>query len=256
VVPKISSRSPTSQLQDFHGLLVPHSLVNDIQSVARSRSRAAHEHFILPNLPVRCRHIADMPQMRAIVRTHEDLLHPMFSAVRQWKHIVHQKSVRLAMEYAERHVQWMVFCHTLDAYAAQARQLVAEWPPEFLQTAVRPTLEMADPNVSPMYLDAMEAVSFCMWDQNRFVEDPLKEHNAFRKRLYWAEGEVTIFLEKYAQHPKDFKRIATALPNKSVKDVIEFYFIQRIALNLKDIEVAARKRGRKKMLVTRGTTDQ
>jgi hypothetical protein len=73
----------------------------------------------------------------------------------------------------------------------------------------------------------------------------VREHNAFCKRLYWGDAEVRVVLEKYA-----------ALPNKSVKDVIEFYFIQRIALNLKDIEVAARKRGRKKMLVTRGTSEK
>jgi hypothetical protein len=191
------------------------------------------------------------PNVHSTVAAHGRLLELMFGAVRQWRHIVHQKALRLAAEYADRRSQWGELCEALDEYASAAREAVPEWPPEFVQASVRPPLEMADAGAAPMFLDAMEAAGMRFWDRNNLVADPEREHAAFKGRLVWADAEVRVFVEKYGQYPKDFKRIAGALPNKCVKDVIEFYFIKRIQLNLKDIEVAARKRGRKKMLVSR-----
>jgi hypothetical protein len=256
LLPKLSSRSMETQTQDFRGLIVPHMVVTGLQLESRAKAVEAGARFVLQDVPARCNHIAGMPGMQTVVAEHDRILDPMYAAVRQWKHVVHQKGMRLAVEYAERREEWMKFCTALDGYAEEARETVPEWPPEFAKTTSRPHLEMADAGASPMYLDGIEAVNFCMWDGNNFVEDPVKEHDAFRKRLYWSEAEVKMFLEKYSQYPKDFKRISMALPNKSVKDVIEFYFIKRIELGLKDIEVAARKRGRKKMLVARGAGDK
>ena len=108
-------------------------------------------------------------------------------------------------------------------------------------------------NDEPMYLDEMEKHEYVFYDMNRFVEDPVAEHLAYKRRLIWTDAEIKIFLERYAQHPREFKRIAASLPSKCVKDVIEFYDIHRIDLNLKDIEVASRKKGQRKKMVSEGS---
>jgi hypothetical protein len=63
------------------------------------------------------------------------------------------------------------------------------------------------------------------------------------------KAEKQIFLDKYRLHPRDFRKIAAGLHQKTVKDVIEFYYCNRIALNLKGIEQQSKRgRGRKKMI--------
>jgi hypothetical protein len=250
LVVKLGARSPMVPIQNFRGLIVSHTTVTQIQNASLGRSTLSHSKFTIPNTLTTVNHTSLFTQVRSTVAAHDRLLELMFGAVRQWRHFVREKALRLAVEYADRRALWTDFCAALDEYAAQAREGVQEWPPEFAMAAVRPPLEMAD-GEAPMFLDAMEAASLRFWDFNNFVADPEREHVAFKGRLCWADAEVRVFVEKYSQWPKDFKRIAGALPNKSVKDVIEFYFIRRIELNLKDIEVAARKRGRKKMLVSR-----
>ena len=42
-----------------------------------------------------------------------------------------------------------------------------------------------------------------------------------------------MFLEKYLQFPKRFRKIAEYLPNKTTGDVIAFYYLNKRALNLK-----------------------
>ena len=71
---------------------------------------------------------------------------------------------------------------------------------------------------------------------NRFVEDPKREHDEFRARLHWSNDERQTFVEVYRKNPKDFRKIADALPEKTHKDVIEFYYLNRYALCLKENE--------------------
>jgi hypothetical protein len=194
-------------------------------------------------------HITSLPALGASFRAHEDILEPMFTVVRTWRLVAFQKASRLALEYVERRALWEQFSAALNDYAHESRTLIDSWPPEFVRT---PKIGEPMDSDEPMYLDAMEAENYCFYDMNRFVPDPVKAHNEYRTRLAWTQSEVKTFVERYAQHPKEFKRIAAALPGKSVKDVIEFYSIHRIDLNLKDVDVSARKRGRKKVLISEG----
>jgi len=40
----------------------------------------------------------------------------------------------------------------------------------------------------------------------------------------WSDMEKCIFLDRFLQHPKDFRKIASFLRNKSTKDCIAFYY--------------------------------
>jgi hypothetical protein len=93
---------------------------------------------------------------------------------------------------------------------------------------------------------ARERRSNCFCDLNGFVEDPRQAHTEYRERLCWTEEERTVFVEKWRAHPKDFMEFKNALPEKSHKNVIEFYYLNRFEFNLRDLEGGAKKRGGKR----------
>jgi hypothetical protein len=103
-----------------------------------------------------------------------------------------------------------------------------------------------------MYLSDKDRQIHCYFDMNGFIPDPVAVHLAFKTRGSWTDEERTIFLEKYGQHPKDFRKIRTALPEKTLKDVIEFYYLKRYELNLKELGAAAKKRGGPKKVISEG----
>jgi hypothetical protein len=56
------------------------------------------------------------------------------------------------------------------------------------------------------------------------VDDPLKEAQEERMSNVWTDMEKCIFLDRFLQFPKDFRRIASFLKNKTTKDCVAFYY--------------------------------
>ena len=56
------------------------------------------------------------------------------------------------------------------------------------------------------------------------VDDPLKEARDSYMNNLWTDMEKCIFLDRFLQFPKDFRRIASFLRNKTTKDCVEFYY--------------------------------
>jgi len=54
--------------------------------------------------------------------------------------------------------------------------------------------------------------------------DPLKESQQQSLSNVWTDMEKCIFLDRFLQHPKDFRKIASFLRNKSTKDCVAFYY--------------------------------
>jgi hypothetical protein len=98
-----------------------------------------------------------------------------------------------------------------------------------------------------MFLSKKERRENAYYDMNNFVPDPQAAHDEFRARVIWSEEERAIFLDKFKQHGKDFRKIKAALPEKTHKEVIEFYYLNRFPLNLRDNE-GTRGRGKKKVV--------
>jgi hypothetical protein len=59
---------------------------------------------------------------------------------------------------------------------------------------------------------------------SRRVHDPFEELDELKCQNPWSDMEKCIFLDKFLQHPKDFRKIASYLRNKSVRDCIAFYY--------------------------------
>ncbi|KAG7366829.1 Myb-like DNA-binding protein [Nitzschia inconspicua] len=56
------------------------------------------------------------------------------------------------------------------------------------------------------------------------VLDPVMEMEEERRTNRWTDMEKCIFLDRFLQFPKDFRRIASFLRNKTTKDCVAFYY--------------------------------
>ncbi|KAI9506979.1 hypothetical protein BX070DRAFT_186701, partial [Coemansia spiralis] len=50
---------------------------------------------------------------------------------------------------------------------------------------------------------------------------------------YWTQSEVSAFVAAYLTHPKQFGKIASYIPHKSMNDCVLFYYRNKKPLRLK-----------------------
>ncbi|CAJ1953244.1 unnamed protein product [Cylindrotheca closterium] len=65
------------------------------------------------------------------------------------------------------------------------------------------------------------------------IEDPVAEEEKASRTNIWTDMEKCIFLDRFLQFPKDFRRIATFLRNKTTKDCVAFYYDSKQAVPYK-----------------------
>eukprot|EP00980_Cylindrotheca_fusiformis_P021490 scaffold8353_cov138-Cylindrotheca_fusiformis.AAC.21 len=65
------------------------------------------------------------------------------------------------------------------------------------------------------------------------IDDPIAEEQQAASSNIWTDMEKCIFLDRFLQFPKDFRRIATFLRNKTTKDCIGFYYDSKQAVPYK-----------------------
>jgi len=56
------------------------------------------------------------------------------------------------------------------------------------------------------------------------VDDPMQEAYAQSITNTWTDMEKVVFLDRFLQYPKDFRKISTFLRNKTTKDCVAFYY--------------------------------
>lgn len=81
-------------------------------------------------------------------------------------------------------------------------------------------------------------------DSNRFTENCAEDYRNYLLVNPWSNSECDVFLKKYLLYPKQFGKIATFLPNKSIEEVIRYYYKNKHRLNLKELleDVQLKKR--------------
>ncbi|KAJ1952857.1 DNA-binding protein snt1, partial [Linderina pennispora] len=62
---------------------------------------------------------------------------------------------------------------------------------------------------------------------------------------YWTQAEVSAFVAAYLAHPKQFGKIASYIPHKSMNDCVLFYYRNKKPLRLKALEAKSSKRARR-----------
>lgn len=262
-----SSRSliPTtsgSGFFEYHNILISENTVNSVLEENKKRKERSMKpayigvHNGEPAIS-QYQKIEDLPLYKETIQEYGEILAPLLCYHFQLKEIAVEKQVSYTFHYLEKRKNWEEKFSFFDEYAARVDYVSENWPPEFPKGKTKKDDNEALKWVAPdqsMFITNMKKESQCYYNMNGFVEDPIAEHDMYRHRISWNEDEKKTFIEKYTQHPKKFRLIAEALPLKSVKDVIEFYNINRFTLGLKEKEGARRKRGGKAKVVSEGAS--
>jgi hypothetical protein len=178
---------------------------------------------------------------------HVENLGPLFAAVMTQKTIEAEYSQSLANEYRDHANTYREIQPKLDLLLLRVRTWSPDLDSKDPAKPDSPALLQFVVGDQPM-LPPVKRRQMMFNDQNRLCEDPVLEHQRFKRRIVWTDKEVRKFLEKYAEHPKQFRKIAKDLPGKTVKDLIEFYYLKRFELNLKEVGGAAKRRGKMKVI--------
>ena len=250
--------NPSLEIQKHIGMIIPHHDIDKVTFENQRKANEIHKRYRITNPVIehRTNHISHLPIIQTNIDTNLEYIDHLFHSVFNWKLIAEEKGRLLARQYAELRQIWENESRALNEYHRQEKAAIDSWPPEMIPLIHKPkestnVLQFCA-NDSPMYLEDVEYYSYAFYSMNGFVPDPVQAHKDYKHRLCWTNTEKQIFLDKYRLHPREFKKIAAGLPQKSVKDVIEFYYCHRIDLNLKELEQQSRKRGRKKV-ITEGT---
>ncbi|KAJ1815607.1 DNA-binding protein snt1, partial [Coemansia sp. RSA 2598] len=117
--------------------------------------------------------------------------------------------------------------------------------------------------IPPMALSPKERAMLRVDNNNHRIEDPMTFYHArvpapsdpeYRRVAYanngdvdryWTQTEVGQFVAAYLAHPKQFGRIAAAIPYKSMNDCVLFYYRNKKQLRLKELEARSNKRSRR-----------
>lgn len=74
------------------------------------------------------------------------------------------------------------------------------------------------------YLERTLSARFVKTFTTQKIADPLEEERLSELTNIWSDMEKCIFLDRFMQHPKDFRKISTFLRNKNARDCVEFYY--------------------------------
>lgn len=75
--------------------------------------------------------------------------------------------------------------------------------------------------------DGDEVLKYQVDECNGFVADPMAFYLDEFDSDYWSPEEKAIFARKYALWPKQFGKIATALPNKTATQCVHYYYLTK-----------------------------
>lgn len=264
-VQPIIPNSSTKGIHEYRGLVITDNVIDNIIASNKEKAKEAQKDALVNVLPEsippkhtlpKFRHIGDLPEFKQTVNTQSEILVPLFAIRFGEKDVLEQKKLELVDTYLALDEPYKHTCELIDEYNARTGEKSEHWPPEFTFDRA-PADDVARlkwvAQDTPMILSKKDKIERAYYDTNSYVANPEETFEGFKNRLAWTEDERQTFVEKYRQHTKDFAKIAEALPEKTVKDVIEFYYLNRYHMNLKENEAASKRRGGKKKVITEGT---
>ncbi|CAO1630262.1 unnamed protein product [Parajaminaea phylloscopi] len=90
--------------------------------------------------------------------------------------------------------------------------------------AARTATTVPDQEINP---DGDVMLKYEVDERNGYVADPVAYYLDGFDPDFWSQEEKAIFARKYALWPKQFGRIATALPNKTANQCVHYYYITK-----------------------------
>ncbi|KAJ6250250.1 nuclear receptor co-repressor related ncor [Anaeramoeba flamelloides] len=106
-------------------------------------------------------------------------------------------------------------------------------------------------DIQPMIIQKKERINERFLDLTRLVTDPLQEFKKYENTDSWTDSEKRIYWENFRIYRKEFGKIQKSLPNKSMKQIINFYYLNKNSVQYrKSIQESRmiKKRSRKRLI--------
>lgn len=242
-------------IHEYRGLVISDNSINSIIAENRKKKLKSEKTRSLEKYHS-FKHLIEYPYYKNTIAALKKNIVPLFATEFLDKLEIRNYQKVLTQKYVQAKEAWEKPNKLIDEYGSRVDTKSETWPPEFnmdipkIDDSVR--LKWCAPD-REMILSQKQKEAECFYDMNGFVKNPIDSHNEYKARISWTEEEKNIFIEKYRQYPKDFRKITAALPEKTHKDVIEYYYLKRYEFNLKQSEAAAKKRGGKKKVISEGS---
>ena len=254
-ISKITRLDGTVPVRDTAGILVDHSTHDLIFSKNKKLKETSQKKFVLSRFASqKYTHIQHFPFMKDHIHNQDSMLSTIYSTIHQEQFETLNHKNKLAAEYVERRALWLNLSNNIDQYHKEHHETINLWPKEFSNKDIKfPVHQICGYSKDQPLLSDKERELYSLYDENSLVTDPVKEHNMYKNQVTWTEEEKKIFLERYANNPRDFRKISLGLPSKSQKNIIEFYYLNRHVLNLKSLEIICAQKRSKKRYISEGS---
>lgn len=242
-------------IHEYRGLVISDNSINSIIAENRKKKIKSEETRSLNDCNS-FKHLIEYPYYKNTITAQKNNIVPLFVFQFLDTFSIREHQKELTQIYVKLKKAWEKPNQLIDEYGSRVDKKSETWPAEFnmdipkVDDEVRLKWCARD---REMILSQRQKEAECFYDMNGLVENPVASHNEYKARISWTDEEKNIFIEKYRQYPKDFRKITAALPEKTHKDVIEFYYLKRYEFNLKQSEAAAKKRGGKKKVISEGS---
>ncbi|KAK8854017.1 hypothetical protein M9Y10_016566 [Tritrichomonas musculus] len=207
------------------------------------------------------RRIFDLPHYKSMLDVQDENLSVFFSMVYGYHYLNREKKQALLKKYLKYQECQSLVDPATDSINLIQHKDVYYWGPEQTPESTVPfegplATDGCSPDVEQHYVDDLYTVNELYNDKNSFVKDPVKEHEEFKKRIYWSEKDKEMFYDLFMSMPHQFRKISTYFPNRTTKDMIEFYYRTKSTFDFESAKAARRNKKQqagKKKVVTEGT---
>jgi hypothetical protein len=246
------------RLDDFRGFLFCCDVTDELRGQNQSKIEQSHRLYSVQSAP-QVSIVEELPFYQENMQRHVEALSFVFTSIFWRAAVVHDQKMSFASQYVQIYRMWKTeFCPAVDTLNLKYhRDMRVDWGEEQAQ---QPTVPFEGPDAKagvvcdieqrlrteiPRYWD--------YYDTNRFVQDPIYAHIQYKRRLAWTEEERELFLRLFWAHPHEFARIAESFPDKTTKDIVEFYYLTKTSHQMVAAKGMKKKRvGAKAKRLTEG----
>jgi len=167
------------------------------------------------------------------------------SILHKWSSM-HQKNRALISQFKELNQKWLEKQDKLSKKKKKKTEEDRRYKP---MTRHKKTLA----EIPRMLTDEEKKYDFLSVNGFRDSETVLREYVEQRiTETSWTQEEKDIFMQKFALYPKNCRKIATYLPNKTTYDCVNFYYNNKCTPEFKEMENRISKRRHPKRVISEG----
>eukprot|EP01130_Rhizamoeba_saxonica_P007497 TRINITY_DN3031_c3_g1_i2.p1 TRINITY_DN3031_c3_g1~~TRINITY_DN3031_c3_g1_i2.p1 ORF type:complete len:501 (-),score=135.01 TRINITY_DN3031_c3_g1_i2:38-1540(-) len=191
--------------------------------------------------------ISDIDIRKQTIKNHAKIRPHLIRTIGKNKVAQRNKFAALQTEYKNRIIEWKKYLkNKQDSRPKKKRKRRTRRGSRKDATPI-PSLEEIRERVSktiatipPLILDTRKRNTFFI-DKNRIVPNTKEVLESKIIEEVWLPQEEASFLELFAKYKKNFEKISKHLANKTCKDCIKFYYVNKFRLNLKTIQTDKKK---------------